>query len=199
LLPDKLHSEKELLLKVAQGDREAFTRLYASHLPAVYKYLLPLAGTKEDTEEILQDIFVRIWQKRELCSSIQSFQAYLFKMARNEFLNHLRAVRAKDGLTARLATISSNSTTDADHKVLYNQFYTMAQVAIDQLPQKRKEIFKLSTEEGLSLDEIAARSGISKSVVKKQLYAASAFVRQYIEQHITLTAMLLIILSLSYY
>jgi RNA polymerase sigma-70 factor (family 1) len=199
LLPDKQHTEKELLLKVAQGDREAFTRLYAVYLPAVYKYLLPLAGTKEDTEEMLQNIFVRIWQKRTLCSSIQSFQAYLFKMARNEFLNHLRAVRAKDKLTARLATISSNSTADADHKVLYNQFYVMAQDAIDKLPQKRKEIFRLSTEEGLSLDEIAERSGISKSVVKKQLYAASSFVRQYIEQHITLTPMLLIILSLLYY
>jgi RNA polymerase sigma-19 factor, ECF subfamily len=199
LLPHTQHNEKQLLLKVAEGNREAFTCLYSHYLPAVYKYLLPLVGSKEDTEEMLQEIFVRIWQKRELCATIQCFQAYLFKMARNEFLNYLRAIRAKDELTTRMAAITSHSTTDADHKVLYNQFYTIAQVAIDKLPEKRKEIFRLSTEEGLSLDEIAERSGISKSVVKKQLYAASAYVRQYIDQHVTLTAMLLIFFSLAHH
>lgn len=188
-----LYNESELLLKVSQGDRQAFTRLYSTYLNPVINYILPLMSSREEAEELIQDIFVSLWEKRESLYQVDSFQAYLFRSARNRYFTHLQRLKTQEKIYKTLFDSQNLQVTNADNKVLLDDYYRVATAAINKLPARQREIFLLRTETGLSLDEITTRLGISKSAVKNQLYAAISFVRSYLEQH-GISALTLILL-----
>ena len=168
---------------VAVGDRNAFTQLYTEHLTNVFNYISLFTKSKDETEELIQDVFVKIWEKRERLVDVQSFKSYLFKIAKNKLIDQVRHRQIKYRVFAevkRTKTISEDITSD---QTAYKEYYLIVQLAIEKLPARRKLIFKLSTENGLSLDEIAAKLNISKSSVKKQMYNASDFVRNYLAKH----------------
>jgi len=85
---------------------------------------------------------------------------------------------------------------DLENELLFKQYYGMALAAMEKLPPGRRKVLKMSIDEGLTLDEIAAQLGITRSGVKKQLYAATAFVRQYLQEHGEIGLVLVIFLSL---
>lgn len=196
IMIEPLHNERDLLIQVAEGDRNAFTQLYAHYLSALYTYLYPFYGEHEETEEMIQDLFVHLWIKREKLALVMAFRPYLFRMARNRFLNQLRTKRVQKGINQKLALTQPQEANDVDHKLLFGQYYEIALQAIEQLPEKRQQVFKMRMDEGLSLDEIAEYLNISKPVVKKQLYAAVTFVRDYISRHAAFTPLLPLFISL---
>ncbi|MEO5682460.1 MAG: RNA polymerase sigma-70 factor [Chitinophagaceae bacterium] len=177
------YDERAMLAMVASGDRAAFTKLYSAHLPHLYRYVFLITKSKEETEEILQEIFIKIWENRDKLDRIESLQDYLFRMARNKLLDNVRHLQIRHKVLAEIKrTKDADASTTSDH-CAYREYYQIVQQAIDRLPAKRKLIFRLNIENGLSQDEIALQLNISKSVVKKQLYSASRFVRQYLGEH----------------
>lgn len=191
---DQPPSEGDLLKRAVNGDRQAFTQLYTNHLTALYRYIYPFTGNREDTQEIIQEVFATIWEKREKFAAVDSFRSYLFRMARNRVLNHIRDLEAR---RRRHPAVSvEHDTEQADHHLLYTEYYRIAMEAINHLPPRRREIFRLSTEKDMTLQEIADNLGISKSVVKKQLYAANDFVRGYLREHGHLSAVVAFCMAL---
>jgi RNA polymerase sigma-70 factor (ECF subfamily) len=177
------YSENELLSLVAAGDRQAFTRLYSQYLDVAYHYVYLFTKSKDEAEEILQEVFVKIWENREKLAEVQSFKNYLFKAAKNRVLDEVRKVQVRHRVFTEIKrgkTVNDETTTDT---IAYKDYYRVVQQAIEKLPPKRKLIFRMNTENGLSHDEIAAQLGVSKSMVKNQLYKAYEFVRQYLSQH----------------
>jgi RNA polymerase sigma-70 factor (ECF subfamily) len=85
---------------------------------------------------------------------------------------------------------------DLEKEILFRQYYRIAQEAMEKLPPGRRKVLKMSVDDGLSLDEIAEELNISRAGVKKQLYAATAFVRQYLQEHGEMTVVLFLFLSL---
>ncbi|HEY4482454.1 MAG TPA: RNA polymerase sigma-70 factor [Candidatus Brocadiaceae bacterium] len=177
------YDEKALLERVAVGDRKAFTDLYSNHVNGLYRFIYLFTKSKEETEEILQDVFVRIWEKKERLAEVQSFKNYLFKAAKNKLISHVRHLQIKDRVLSEIRRSRSNSSETTYDQVDYKEYYDIVQRAIDKLPPKRKLIFRLNTENGLSQDEIADKLKVSKSFVQKQLYKAYDFVRQYLSKH----------------
>lgn len=175
--------ESTLLEQAASGDRSAFSRLYTRYLTDLYQYVYVFTRSKQTSEEIIQDIFVKLWENKENLARIRSFRDYLYRMAKNRILDHIRRVQLGHQILKNIGAESASAYAVADHNLLFNDYYHIARQAVDQLPAKRKLIFCLSTEECLSLDEIADKLGISKSVVKKQLYAAISFVKEYLQEH----------------
>jgi RNA polymerase sigma-70 factor (family 1) len=175
-------NESEVIKKITSGDRNAFAVLYTEYMGELYNYVYLFTKCREDSEEIVQEIFVRIWNKRETLSEITSFKSYLYRSAKNLLLDEIRknAVKAK-AFTALKP--DESDTKKADDNITYSQYYAIAEQAISMLPEKRRLIFLMRTREELSLDEIAAKLCISKSVVKKQLYAGISFVRTYLHQN----------------
>jgi len=188
-------SEDDLLKRVSNGDRKAFTALYSRYLSALYNYVYPFFNNRSDTEEIVQEVFVTVWEKREKFASIEFLRGYLFRIARNRVLNYIRALAVRER-GQREGEGQQHYQADTDHKLLYAEYYRIARQAIDQLPEKRREVFRLSTESDMSLQEIADYMGISKSVVKKQLYAATSFVRAYLKQYGHASVVLTLVLTL---
>jgi RNA polymerase sigma-70 factor (family 1) len=175
--------EKSLLANVATGDRSAFNQLYAAHINNVYEYIFLFTKSKEETEELLQEVFVNLWEKREKLAEVDSFKSYLFRAAKNRLITNVRHMQVKHRVLSEIGRTTDDSQHTTEYDVTYKEYHQVLQKAIAKLPPKRKLIFRLNMENGLSYDEIAHQLQISKSVVKNQLYKALDFIRQYLSQH----------------
>jgi len=193
-----IHSEEEdaQLAAVARGDKFAFEQLYDRYAGGLEKYIYFITRSKEVTEEIIQDVFIRIWQKREQLPELDSFRAYLFRIARNQVISWLRSARPRHKIVELDESLAGGSRADADHLVLYNQYYKMVLDAIALLPERKKEVFLLSLEEDLTLDEIARRLHLTKSTVKQHLYSATTSIRDYLKKYGNVSSALIIFLTL---
>lgn len=188
----------QLLAKVAGGDRQAFTQLYTHHLDNLFRYIFLVTKSKEETEEILQEVFIKIWENRARLTTIDSFENYVFRCAKNKLLDTVRRQQVRERVLSeikRSKAVSAHTTSDQS---AYKEYYMLVQQAIEQLPTKRKLIFRLNIENGYSQEEIARHLKISDSVVKKQIYKASYFVRSYLVKHGEISMSLLAALGITY-
>lgn len=179
----ELSQEKLLLEGTAKSDRASYALLYTHYLPVMLDYVYLFTKSRESSEEIVQDLFVKIWEKREGLTAVMTFKPYLFTMVRNMVMDHFRHLKVEEKYKTQIGLGSEESQDQSDYDLIYNQYYELVEKAIVLLPEKRRLIFQLKTQQDLSLDEIADQLNISKSVVKKQYYAASSFIKDYLRKH----------------
>lgn len=176
-------NEKELLLLVSQGDRVAFSQLYAQYLDNIYRYIFSLCYDKSTSEEVTQDLFIKVWENRLVLMNVSSFKPYLYRAAKNLLLNYIRKEQLQTKVITHYQYHLPAADETIDEKIEYNQYYQITRNAVELLPEKRKQIFKLRSEDALTIDEIAAKLSISRSVVKKQWHKGVLFVREYLYKH----------------
>lgn len=176
-------NEKSVLKSVSQGDRNAFRILYTYYLHDIFRYLFLYTKNRETCEEIVQNVFLKIWEHRENVVEIASFRYYLYRCAKNLLTDETRKNERRKVAYMVMSEKSEISSEKSDDKLIVDQYSRIALKAITFLPKKRKEIIKLHTLENCSYDEIAIRLSISKSVVKKQVYAGILFIRNYFKKH----------------
>jgi RNA polymerase sigma-70 factor (family 1) len=176
-------NETQLLTLAASGNRQAFAALYTAYVAELHQYIFLFTHSKQETEEIVQEVFVKLWENRSKLESISSFKHYLFRSAKNKLLDEVRKQQIRHRVLNELKRSAAIGERSTDNQVAYKEYYRIVQEAIEQLPPKRKLIFRLNTENGLSHDEIAHQLHISKPVVKKQLYLAYSFVKDYLKRH----------------
>jgi RNA polymerase sigma-70 factor (family 1) len=186
-----INDEKTLLRMTANGNRQAFTQLYAIHLQTLSRYIFLFIKSQEETEEILQEIFIKIWENREKLSEVDSLKNYLFRIAKNKLLDKVRHLQIRKRAHLEIIRTRNISETTTSDQYAYKEYYLVVQQAIEKLPPRRKLIFRLNIENGLSQDEIATQLHISKSVVQKQMYRASLFVREYLFKNSEISFLLL--------
>ena len=179
-----LADEHLLLQRTADGDRNAFSQLYTYYVPLLHKLLYPLTHeSKQDTDEIIQDIFLNIWEKKEILIAIQSFQAYVFRMGRNMLVNRYRKEQIKKRAIREIESQRSAYVASMpDNDILLVEYQAIVAEAINHLTPRQKEVFTLRTGEDLSLKEIAVTLKISLPAVKKNLYAAIHFIRAHLRE-----------------
>ena len=190
-----IHNEPELLRQISQGDRDAFRAFYTHYYPYIQRYIVLFEPSGESLDELTQDVFVRIWEKREHLGKVDSLRSYLFLVTRNVVFNYLRSLKVQQRVK-ELDGVPEPAINELENQLLFKQYYRIAQEAMEKLPPGRRKVLKMSIDDGLSLDEIASELNISRAGVKKQLYAATAFVRQYLHEHGEITVWLFIFLSL---
>ena len=191
------NDERVLLMRIAAGDRKAFTIVYTRYLHDLYRYAYLFAKSEAKAEEIVQAVFVKIWEHRDALVNVMNFKGYVYRCAGNLLLDELRRSKVKKKALRALMPPTETSSEHPDTKIIYEQYYQIAQEAIRLLPKKRKLVVELRTRDELSLDEIAETLCISKTVVKKQLYAGLAFVREYFRKNAELTSASMLILVFS--
>lgn len=192
---DGINKESDLLRQIAQGDRVGFKTLYTSYFSYVQRYISLFEPSKASLDELTQDVFVRIWEKRAYLAKVESFRSYLFMVTRNVVFNYLRGLKVQQKVK-ELDEAAEKEGSGLEDQLLYKQYYRIALEAMEKLPPGRRKVLKMSIDDGLTLDEIAAELNISRSGVKKQLYAATSFVRQYLSEHGEMTVLLFVFLSL---
>lgn len=189
------YNERELLRQISDGDRAIFKTLYTTYYGDVQRYISLFEPTGNSLDELTQDVFVRIWEKRSYLESVDSFKGYLFMVTRNVVFNYLRGLKVQQKVK-ELSEVEGSGRNELEEQLLFKQYYQIALEAIEKLPPGRRKVLKMSVDDGLTLDEIALELNISRAGVKKQLYAATAFVRQYLQEHGELTVLLFVFLSL---
>ena len=189
--------ERTLLQLATAGDMDAFTQLYVHFYPRLYRFLFFINRQHEDTEEIVQDVFLKVWDRRESLGTVRSLEDYLFRMAKNRMTDLLRRNKTGMKVIRNLQQKDLPLDSPTESAVAYREYHRLAREAITQLPERRRQVFLLSTDGGLSLDEIAATLGISRSAVKKHLGLATTQVKAYLRQHAEWTAGMLALIFLS--
>ena len=180
----RLPDEATILGRAAGGDQQAYGRLYTFYYPHLYTSLAFISRSHEDTQEIIHEVFLKIWKARESLILIRSFEDYAYTLARNLLFNLLKRKKVGRGVMDSLTDAGGDHPEPAPDQALhFKQYYQAALAAIDQLPKQKRRIFLLRTQEGLTLDEIAIETGISRSAVKKHLYGAIGSVKEYLRQH----------------
>jgi RNA polymerase sigma factor (sigma-70 family) len=184
--------DKQLLIKVAEGDRKAFTTLYHLHMNSLYRYVYLTCKCSETSREIVQDSFVKVWENRAMLPHVNTFGPYLFTSARNLLLNHIQRGKVYDKIITLITPQHEEDVERSDDGIIFQQSHQLITGAINLLPKKRKMIVELRLQEYLSLDEIANKLCISKSVVKKQLYAGINQIRKHLALNDVITVAFLI-------
>ena len=175
--------QKENLEGFMAGDRLCFKRIYVCYRDRVYAYTIKITKSHELSEEIVQDVFIKLWNNRNKINPEFSFSSFIFRVAHNHTINVLKRLRY-DKIAREIISKSADSTVDdTDSKLILQEYFGIMKQAIDELPPKRKNIFNLSRIEGISHDKIADKMGISKNTVKSQLVKATKAIKLYFLHH----------------
>lgn len=183
-------NERDVLLQVSRGNKFAFGKLFSWYHQKLGTYIYRITDNAELAEEVVQDVFLKIWTGREALEKVQNFNAYLFTISKNHALNCLRQ-QSKEWLQQKEWIIENTTfTEDTDNGIYYN----LLDKAIDRLPKQQQKIYLLSRHERLKYAEIATKLNLSKETVKKYLKIANHSITSYlITQHL-LHVMLMIML-----
>jgi RNA polymerase sigma-70 factor (ECF subfamily) len=162
-----------LLQKIQDGDQDALKEFYQLHFFKLYQFAYSFVHSKEASEEIVNDVFLAVWQKKHTLSTINNIQVYLYVSVKNASLNYLR----KNNLFTPVSIDDLNVDhfpLVADPELLLSQRELQQQIreAIEQLPPRCRLIFKLVKEDGLSYKQVAAILDISAKTVDSQLCLA---------------------------
>ncbi|HEV8084594.1 MAG TPA: RNA polymerase sigma-70 factor [Chitinophagaceae bacterium] len=195
---EKKYEESELLSLLAQDSEYAFQLVFDRYRNHTYKVAMMYVKSPVIAEEIVQDVFLKLWYQRKNLADIRSLENWLFTLTRNLTFNCLKKIAHE--WTAREKWVEQNflSENTTDHKTLNKEYQQLLQQAISHLSEQQQQVFKFGKEEGLSYDAISKRLSISPLTVKTHMARALAFIRLFFQQHSELF-MLFIILSAKNY
>jgi len=184
-------TDHDLLKKLREGDEPAFRELYARHSRRVLAFACHMTHSAIDAEDILQETFLRLWTGRYELPDITHVGNYIFIIARNKTLDHLRKVSLQQKLIDQVWANISEISNDLELQLDARESKALIQQALTQLSPQKQAIFQLSRQEGLSHEEIGQQLRLSKSRVKNLLVETLKHIRHYLSQHSLLLAALL--------
>jgi RNA polymerase sigma-19 factor, ECF subfamily len=165
-----LTSDHELVSRIRKGDERALEVIFRAHFAGMATFVQRYVHSPDVAEELVQDIFFKIWTKREQLVEIESLKTYLYRAARNQALNFLRRGKLERRWTEEQALEGEPVTTfAADDDASGQELAAAVQAAIDRLPPRCREVFLLSRDGGLTYAEIARSLGISIKTVETQM------------------------------
>lgn len=169
--------ERCLLRQLADGDLAAFRLLYDNYRDKVFFYVLRLTGSRQLAEDILQEVFIKVWVGRDKMKDIRSLDAWLFTLAKHKIINGFKRLSLEHAIITEMANNIEEPVDSTMHVVDYKEIKRVLQTAIEQLPPQQKIIYRLRREQGLRNDEIASKLNISPLTVKKHIAQASRAIR----------------------
>lgn len=179
---DALNNEAVLVEKIAQGDATAFRAVFDHYWDKIYSMALTYTKSSILADDIVQDVFVKIWRKRDLLPTVEKFDAYLFITARNELIDVLRKKVEHVPLEGHYDLREEGSMVP-DAALSFKESEALVHEAISKLPPQQQRIYRLSRIEGRSQQEIASELGISVNTVKVHMNKALHFIRQHLSEN----------------
>ena len=193
------YNEKELTALIAEGDEKAFFQLFSRYGPLLRSYALRFTRSAADTEEILQDTFVRIWLYRDKITEIDNLNAWIYKVAGRVCLNYLRSRSNEEKRKEHLKYTGTDPTDPYTPAELMQvqEINRVVHTAVNRMSSKRREIYELNRLHGLKPAEIASRLSIPLGTVKNHLSAALKEIRDELTAAgLGIVAMLLLFLKI---
>ncbi len=187
--------EIELIDRLKQSDKEAYLALYDKYHLLVYNWSLKLVKSPQLAEDIVQEVFLKIWQIRERLNPQQSFPAFIYRVSRNKAFTLLKKISTDAKLNLEVMTHLGSTVENTENKLLWKQYEELLNNAVGQLPQQRQKVFKLCRQEGKTYDEVALELGISRNTVKDHMVSAVKNIKEYFYQYGEISFIFILLLS----
>jgi RNA polymerase sigma-70 factor, ECF subfamily len=176
-------NEKALISDLQRDNISSFEKIFSLYHKCIYNFCISLFQSPDDSEEIVQKVFVALWEQRNQVDENKSLVAYLYSIARymiyQDFRHKVYKKAAFDHFTLN-SSVTNDSTKD---EVLFNELLTFLESQIEKLPGRQREIIKLSRYDGLTYRQIAEQLNISENTVDTQIRRALDFLRDKLENH----------------
>ena len=171
-------SDKQLADQIKKGQTYAFDQMFDRYSQQLYRFSKSLLKNHEDAEEVVQEVFFRIWKKRDELNERKSFQSFLFSIAYNLIVDKFRQ-RVKDQKHEQfLIKQAQQNYLNPENELEYRELKKQVNKAITELPEQRKKIYQLNREKGLSYKEIAGRLRIKPKTVENHINLALKHIRK---------------------
>ncbi len=182
----RLHIETELLEQIASGDKSAFAELFSCYRDRVYTISFKLTRSDIIAEEIVQDVFLKIWQKRADLKNIENFNAYLFIVTRNDAYKVLKDIARNHNFVILSEEDQALVINDTSDLLMGKEYSLLLQNAIDRLPNQQKQVYSLIKDQGFKREEVARKLQIQPETVKFHLAQAMKNIRAFCMLHLSI-------------
>lgn len=169
--------DQELTRLLERGSKDAFHLLYMRYGLRIRRFAKSYLKQEQDTEELVQDVFLKLWDKKEVLDSSCNLKAFIYKIAVNSIYDFIRRKNIEQAFRDYTKEGSGVSDQTWD-EVVFNDMLFHVNRLIEKMPDQRRKIFMMSKEEGLTNDEIAGVLRLSKRTVENQLYRATSFLKK---------------------
>lgn len=169
-----------LVEKLVSGNQMAFKSLFNRYAKRIYNFSFSYLHNEHQSEELVQDVFLKIWENRKNIDSSKNFKSYLFKICVNLIYDYLRKESNKFKFIESVEIEEGEDKTYND--VLYNETKERLEKLTNKMPEQRRKIFNLNKIEGLSHNEIAHKLNISVRTVESQVYKSVKFLKEHLNE-----------------
>ncbi|SMC59631.1 RNA polymerase sigma-70 factor [Pedobacter africanus] len=191
------NEEKTLLYQISTGDEKVFSVFFHRYSPKVYTYALKIVKSESLSEEITQEVFVKIWNLGEQLNSIENLDAYLRVFTRNQTLKVLRRLALEVRTNKMMAPGYTETHNETEEYIIFKDSEKILNQGIAQLPAQQKLVYLLCHQEGLKYEEAAERLNISKLTVKTHMQHALRFLRNYVSTHTDIAVLVILMTFLA--
>jgi len=172
-----------LVKEIKAGSQQAFGEVYDLYSKPLYRNIFRLVKDEFVAEELLQDLFLKIWQHREKIDPEKSFKSFLYKVAENLVYTHFRKIAKDKRMIDHLTNLSTEYDSNAEELIIKKEGHHLLKLAIESLSPQRKHIYTLCKLEGKSYDEVSTELGISTSTIQDHIVKGNKAVKKFLESH----------------
>lgn len=178
------HNEAALLSLIAQGDQHAYQAIFEKYQPAIYNAALLLSKSPDLAEDIVQDVFTIVWEKRVTLPGIEKFEGFLFITARNLIYSRMRKMASDEAYRQYLQHYFQDQQAETGHDpAAYRELEQTIHHTIRHLSPQQRKAFTLSRFQGLPHKEIAEKMGLSNLTIKSYIVQTIVILRRAISRH----------------
>ncbi len=167
-----MKTDQDYIVALKNEDYDAFDALFKRYSESIFAFVFSISKDSFIGEEITQTVFVKVWEKRMQIDEHFSFKAFLFRITYNETISYLRKEKAEKKRIQSYTSTRSYLSNETEYLVEFKSQEAAAHEIIDSFPERRKQVFKLSREQGLTNREIAEHLHISVKTVENQINSA---------------------------
>lgn len=171
------YDEPALIKSLSKGDPFAFEEIFSRYSNKLYQFSLSYLKSEADAEEIVQEVFLKLWERKKELKTETSFQSYLFTITLNFIKKHFNRKARADQYKHELVTQFSGENNQMESSITYQDLLNRLEILIGQLPEKRKQIFIERKQNDKPVKQIAEELGITPKTVENQLTRALNFLR----------------------
>jgi len=185
---EKSYEELKLLKEISEGNELAFKLLFEHKRDQLFSYLFKITKSTETAEEIVLDVFLKIWHGRQTITQIEDFDQFLFRIAHNKAIDFLRSLKRNPVIQQDVWNLMQEpkSLEYADSNLLLKNTEAIIGQAIDNLSPQRQKVFQLHYHQAFTNEEIAQKLNLTKNTVRNHLCSSVEFIRKYISLNVEL-------------
>lgn len=171
------HSDQQLVDLLSSADQLAYTEIFERYAKLLVGHAYRLLGDRDEANDVVQDVFMVLWQNRFSLQLQTSLSAYLYVAVRNRVLNRLSHAKVVSRYADSILDFMDNVHVNSDELFLAKELEKLIESEINALPEKMREVFLLRKQEELSYSEISERMGITDKTAKQQVHNAVKILR----------------------